>query len=305
MALSNAEGHEPADYVADRINQECLMAENEIISEPAAPSAAIPAASPAVTPLPEGAPAPPRRSPGHRGADVKDTVAEMAAKAHEISLEAGSKMAAAMKDVVNAAAGLSGFVMESARDLVQFMVRRGQMTQDEADKLILQVEEHQPKRKPAAPASATPQKSPASGDRPTPAKPASASAVPLRATASKPASAKPAIDRPTSSKALPARSTPARPAALTKPSAKPAASRSGSGRSAMAKQAAKKSAALARPLAKKKAKPAKPVAKVPAKRSPGKSSKPAPKKAASKKAAVKKPPPKKAGAKKPVKAKRR
>src|SRR3954452_7484359 len=98
-----------------------------------------------------GAPVPPRRSPGHRGADVKDTVAEMAAKAHEISLEAGSKMSAAMKDVVNAAAGLSGFVMESARDLVQFMVRRGQMTQEEADKLIRQVEEHQPKRKPVTP----------------------------------------------------------------------------------------------------------------------------------------------------------
>ena len=31
-----------------------------------------------------------QRSPGHRGADVKDTVAEMAAKAHEISLEAGA-----------------------------------------------------------------------------------------------------------------------------------------------------------------------------------------------------------------------
>jgi len=45
---------------------------------------------------------PPKRHPGHRGQDVRDTVAEMAAKAHEISLEAGSKMAAAMKDVVGA-----------------------------------------------------------------------------------------------------------------------------------------------------------------------------------------------------------
>src|SRR2546429_6296661 len=62
------------------------------------------------------APVPPKRSPGHRGADVKDTVAEMAAKAHEISLEAGSKMAAAMKDVIGAAAGLTGLVLESARD---------------------------------------------------------------------------------------------------------------------------------------------------------------------------------------------
>ena len=82
-----------------------------------------------------------RRHPGHRGADVRDTVAEMAAKAQEISMEAGSKMAAAMKDVINAAAGLASFSMESSRDLVQFMVRRSQMTQDEADKLIAAAEE--------------------------------------------------------------------------------------------------------------------------------------------------------------------
>jgi polyhydroxyalkanoate synthesis regulator phasin len=91
---------------------------------------------------------PPKRSPGHRGADVRDTVAEMAAKAQEISLEAGSKMAAAMKDVISAAAGLSGFAIESARDLVQYMVRRGQMTQDEADKLIREAEGSDAGRKP-------------------------------------------------------------------------------------------------------------------------------------------------------------
>src|SRR5437763_7001037 len=93
---------------------------------------------------------PPKRSPGHRGADVKDTVAEMAAKAHELSLEAGSKMAAAMKDGIGAAAGLTGLVLESARDLLQYMVRRGQMTQDEADKLMREVEASHAKRKPAA-----------------------------------------------------------------------------------------------------------------------------------------------------------
>src|SRR5215212_1070738 len=103
------------------------------------------------TPADGSVPTPPKRSPGHRGADVKDTVAEMAAKAHEISLEAGSTMSAAMKEVVNAAAGLSGFVIDSALDLVQFMVRRGQMTQEEADKLIRQVEEHQPKRPKTSP----------------------------------------------------------------------------------------------------------------------------------------------------------
>jgi polyhydroxyalkanoate synthesis regulator phasin len=96
---------------------------------------------------------PPKRSPGHRGADVKDTVAEMAAKAHEISLEAGSKMAAAMKDVIGAAAGLTGLVIESARDLLQYMVRRGQMTQEEADKLMREVEASHGKRKPAAPSA--------------------------------------------------------------------------------------------------------------------------------------------------------
>jgi len=75
----------------------------------------------------------------------------MAAKAHEISLEAGSKMAAAMKDVVGAAAGLTGFVLESARDLLQYMVRRGQMTQEEADKLMREVEASHSKRKPFTP----------------------------------------------------------------------------------------------------------------------------------------------------------
>src|SRR5688572_25335643 len=118
------------------------MAEIDKPSEPAAPT----------TPAEGAPPIPPKRSPGHRGADVKDTVAEMAAKAHEISLEAGSKMAAAMKDVVGAAAGLTGLVVESARDLLQYMVRRGQMTQDEADKLMREVESsHGLKRKAATP----------------------------------------------------------------------------------------------------------------------------------------------------------
>src|SRR5215211_2731800 len=136
------------------------MAEPQKASEPT------PAAGAPTTPVTP--PVPPRRSPGHRGADVKDTVAEMAAKAHEISLEAGSKMAAAMKDVINAAAGLTGFVIESARDLVQYMVRRGQMTQEEADKLIRQVEEHQPKRKPIIPPPAKPSSHAAESHAPKP-----------------------------------------------------------------------------------------------------------------------------------------
>src|SRR6266513_1289155 len=117
------------------------------------------ATPPAPAPALGTPPIPPRRSPGHRGADVKDTVAEMAAKAHEISLEAGSKMAAAMKDVVGAAAGLTGLVLESARDLLQYMVRRGQMTQEEADKLMREVETSHAKRKPFTPSPASAAKS--------------------------------------------------------------------------------------------------------------------------------------------------
>jgi polyhydroxyalkanoate synthesis regulator phasin len=88
----------------------------------------------------------PRRGPGHRGADMRDTVAEMAERAQMISQEAGSKVSAAMKDVISAAAGLAGFAIESARDLVQYMVRRGQMTQEEADKLIREAEDAHSKK---------------------------------------------------------------------------------------------------------------------------------------------------------------
>src|SRR3954469_22294660 len=96
-------------------------------------------------PAAPAAPAP-RRGPGHRGADMRDTVAEMAERAQLISQEAGSKVSSAMKDVISAAAGLAGFAIESARDLVQYMVRRGQMTQEEADKLIREAEEAHAKK---------------------------------------------------------------------------------------------------------------------------------------------------------------
>ena len=99
---------------------------------------------------PEGSapvtPPPPRRGPGHRGQDVRDAVAEMAARAQLISQEAGSKMSGALRDVVMAGAGMAAFAVESARDLVQYMVRRGQMNQEEADKLIREAEEASVKR---------------------------------------------------------------------------------------------------------------------------------------------------------------
>jgi polyhydroxyalkanoate synthesis regulator phasin len=95
------------------------------------------------------APAVVKRGPGHRAVDARDAIAELTERAQEISLEAGSKVAIAMKDVISAAAGLAGFAVESARDLVQFMVRRGQMTPGEADKLLREAELAHSKR-PAA-----------------------------------------------------------------------------------------------------------------------------------------------------------
>ena len=144
---------------------------------------------------------PPKRSPGHRGQDVRDTVAEMTAKAHEISLEAGSRMAAAMKDVIGAAAGLSAFSIESARDLVQYMVRRSQMAQDEADKLIAAAEaayakknkgKLPPAKAVAAPAKAAPAKPAAKGPAKPAAKPVAKKPVAKKPVAKKPVAKKPA-----------------------------------------------------------------------------------------------------------------
>jgi polyhydroxyalkanoate synthesis regulator phasin len=100
----------------------------------------------------------PRRSPGHRGQDQRDTVAEMIQKAHEISLEAGSKMATAMKDVIFAAAGLTPFAAESAKDLVNYMVRRGQMGAEEAERILKDIEAAAEKRGGPRPAAKPPVK---------------------------------------------------------------------------------------------------------------------------------------------------
>ena len=163
---------------------------------------------------------PPKRSPGHRGQDVRDTVAEMTAKAHEISLEAGSRMAAAMKDVIGAAAGLSAFSIESARDLVQYMVRRSQMAQDEADKLIAAAEvayakKHKGKLPPAKPAAAPAKAAPAKA---APAKAAAKSvAKPVAKKApAKPASKKPAAKKAPASKKPAAKKAPAKKGASKK-----------------------------------------------------------------------------------------
>lgn len=185
-----------------------------------------PAPSPSVLGTSPTLPVPPKRSPGHRGADVKDTVAEMAAKAHEISLEAGSKMAAAMKDVIGAAAGLTGLVIESARDLLQYMVRRGQMTQEEADKLMREVEASHAKRKPAAPPASVAAKSPLAQtstpqtSHPTPVRHAPApvkhTAAPKHAAAAKKPAAKKPTMKPAAKKHVVKASTKSKPKASGK-----------------------------------------------------------------------------------------
>jgi hypothetical protein len=174
---------------------------------------------------------PPPRRPGHRGADVRDTVAEMAARAQEISLEAGSKIAAAMKDVIGAAAGLTGFALESARDLVQYMVRRGQMTQDEADKLLREVEESQGTRRPsvvpARPVQARPEPIRTEPPRAEPAR-----AEPARAELARTESARtepdgkkhPAAAAPVSARPAKPAHRPAAKAARPRPAKKSAAS---------------------------------------------------------------------------------
>lgn len=215
----------------------------------------MPAAAPA-------APAP-RRGPGHRGADMRDTVAEMAERAQLISQEAGSKVSSAMKDVISAAAGLAGFAIESARDLVQYMVRRGQMTQEEADKLIREAEEAHSK------------------------KPANERARP---TASKVAAERAAIEkaaRDAANAAAAALAPPQRPGAFSL--------RTGGPRPVV------KPAPASPPAAVKVAPPAKPVAKAPAK-APAKVAAKAPAKSAVSKAASKSSakPGAKASAKKPA-----
>jgi hypothetical protein len=209
-------------------------------------------------PVPESKPAaetpatptPPRRSPGHRGQDVRDTVAEMAARAHEISLEAGSKMAAAMKDVINAAAGLTGFAVESARDLVQYMVRRGQMTQDEADKLIREAEEAHGKRNPGF----VPSKSAAPIERPavprvTPkiADTATATVIPIKPVA--PSAPKAAAPKPAAPPKPAAAAHKKAAASAKKPAV--AASKGAVKRPAVAKASAKPAKASAKPAKKK------------------------------------------------------
>ena len=219
-----------------------------MVDKPATPSG-----TPASTEASDAAAAP-RRPPGHRGADMRDTVAELAERAQIISQEAGSKVAAAMKDVVSAAAGITGFAIESARDLIQYMVRRGQMTPEEGDKLIREAEAAHSKR----PASEK--------ERPTATKIAADRAAAAKAEAAARAAAQLAATPPR----IPVRPVPPSPSAAQAPAPSNNAHRA---------PTKKESAAHTKPAEKKAAPPkapAKPVkAAKPAKSPSAKSAKPA------------------------------
>lgn len=126
-------------------------------------------------------------------------MAEMAQRAQQIGQDAGTKIASAMRDVIGSAAGIAGFAVESVRDLVQFMVRRGQMTQDEADRLIREAEEARGKRAPKGEPKSAPMPSvkdsssgraPAKAAKKSTAKPAAATAAAEKKPAAKKAAAK-------------------------------------------------------------------------------------------------------------------
>jgi chemotaxis protein histidine kinase CheA len=101
-----------------------------------------PATAEAVTPA-----APPKRSPGHRGTDIKDTIAEMTARANEITLEAGSKMANALRNILRSALGTDELSVDATRDVVDYFRRRHLMSADDAQALLDEVAEAAGKKK--------------------------------------------------------------------------------------------------------------------------------------------------------------
>ena len=110
------------------------------------PDVPVAAAEVAPTPVP-----PVKRSPGHRGTDIRDTVAEMTARANEIQFEAGSKMANALRNIVRAAIADAELSLESTRDVVDYFRRRALMSTEDAQGLLDEVAEYASKRKPVEP----------------------------------------------------------------------------------------------------------------------------------------------------------
>jgi hypothetical protein len=250
-----------------------------------------------VVPAAEAAPvaAPIKRSPGHRGTDIRDTVAEMTARANEIQFEAGSKMANALRNIVRAAIADTELSLESTRDVVDYFRRRALMSTEDAQGLLDEVGEYASKRKPVETASA----------KPAPGKPTAAKVQPLASLAEALAlpvtpsegTGRPTAGPPTISSPAPAQVKVAPPSPIPEPTVIPLSQTS------IAK------GAKVTPKAAEKAAPAKPAAKVETKAAaPAKAAAPvkaaAPAKPAAKTAAAKAPAaktPAKAAAKTPVK----
>jgi polyhydroxyalkanoate synthesis regulator phasin len=149
---------------------------------------------------------------------MRDTIAELAERAQVISQEAGTKVSSAMKDVISAAAGIAGFAIESARDLVQYMVRRGQMTPEEGERLIREAEAAHDKRSPGD--KGRPTASKVASERAATAKAEAAARAAAQVTAyARPVAKPPAIPTPSSTKAVAAIKAPLAKTAAAKPAA--------------------------------------------------------------------------------------
>jgi polyhydroxyalkanoate synthesis regulator phasin len=225
------------------------------------PQSAIPPTSPTPVTPPNG----PRRGSAFRGADAKDPMVELTERAKVISQEAGTKVSTAMRDMISAAAGIAGFAVESARDLVQYMVRRGQMTQEEADKLIREAEASHMKR----PAS---ERAKLSASKVAAEKAAAAKKAALAAANMAPPVHRPLVPgrmvAPQSAKTAgkPVAKPVAAPSAKAtqpapKKASKPSASKAPASKAPASKAAAKKSAAKPAAVARREGKPAKPTKK--------------------------------------------
>ena len=211
-------------------------------------------------------PAPTRRA-GARGADVRDAVAEMTVRAHEISQDAGARMTTALRDVINAAAGLAGFAVESARDLVQFMVRRGQMSASEAEQLLRDAEAAHARQVKANPPAARPAATePAKAGTRSAAK--GATSATTKAPARTPAKAPARKAAPAKAETTKGGARPAKAAAPAKVAPAKAAPKTAS--KAAAKTAKATRAPSAKAGAKGAAKPAKATSKATAKAAPKK-----------------------------------
>lgn len=180
------------------------------------------------TPAPSALAQPQRRGEAHQ-AEARDSLVELLDRSRAIARQASSTLVAAFKDVMADPAVAGGFAVESARDLVQYLLRRGELAPADAERLLKLAE---------SAAQRTPAK------RVVQAKPVTVKPAPARAVTAKP----------------PVARTPAAKSAPAKPVARKSPTRS-------AAAAPKKHAAPAKPASKPAAKPAtkRPAAKSAAK----------------------------------------